>query len=59
MEQVDELARQQDLESFLREDRSEGYRLAFRYLENARGASTDLAQRQARVDALTEAVLQP
>jgi hypothetical protein len=58
MERVDELAQQRDLESFLREDRSEGYRLAFRYLENARGASTDLTQRQARVDALREAILQ-
>jgi hypothetical protein len=61
MRQVDELAGQVDLEAFfLREGVTPtGYRLALRYLDNARGASTDLAQRQARVDALREAILQP
>ena len=60
MQQVDELARQVDREAFLlREDvvRTD-YGLALRYLDNARGASTDLAQRQARVNALRKAILE-
>jgi hypothetical protein len=57
MQQVDELSQQTDLESFLRQDEVGRYRLALRYVNNARGASTDLAQRQARLDALREAVL--
>jgi hypothetical protein len=57
MSEVDELASQKDLQSFLRKDAEGRFRLALRYFENSRGASTDLAQRQARVDALKEAIL--
>jgi hypothetical protein len=56
MREVDELASQKDLQSFLRTDTQGRFRLALRYFENSRGASTDLAQRQARVDALEEAI---
>jgi hypothetical protein len=59
MKQVEELSSQKNLEAFLRQDTSQQYRLAFQYFDNARGASTDLAQRQARVDALREAILTP
>src|ERR1700722_5275740 len=42
MQQVDELSQQTDLESFLRQDEAARYRLALRYVNNARGAGTDL-----------------
>jgi hypothetical protein len=57
MQQVDELAQQKDIDAFLKDDSVERYRLAYRYFDNARGASTDLTQRQARVDALRQAIL--
>lgn len=57
MERVAELAAQDDLQAFLQQHPGQDYALAFNYHDNARGASTDLSQRAARLDALRAAVL--
>lgn len=57
MKKVDRLAQQQDLETFLREQPAGEYTLALAYLNNARGASTDLSQRKERLAALTSSLI--
>jgi hypothetical protein len=57
MERVAELAAQEDLQAFLEAHPGPGYARAFTYLENTRGASTDLAQRAARLEALRAGVV--
>ena len=56
MRKVEELARQPDLDVFLRSQEAGAYTLAHRYFSNVVGASTDEAQRRARHDALLEAL---
>ena len=57
MEKVDTLAQQQDLEGFLREQPAGAYTLPLAYLNNARGASTDLTQRKERLAALKSSII--
>ncbi len=58
MRKVDKLAEQQDLEAFLREGAIAGeYALPLVYLNNSRGASTDLGPRKERLTALHTALL--
>ena len=57
MECVAELAAQDDLQGFLQSHTGQDYARAFTYLDNSRGASTDLAQRVARLEALRTAVV--
>jgi len=52
MTKVEKLETQEDLEAFLATDGKGRYTQALAYLQNSRGASTDLTQRQARLDAL-------
>jgi len=56
MKRVDTLAAQDDLQAFLQADNTNGYARALTYLNNSRGASTDLAQRVGRLDALCTAI---
>lgn len=56
MRQVGELSQQGDMQAFLQNHPSPEYARALKYLNNARGASTDLAQRTARLEALREAI---
>lgn len=54
MERVDVLSAQEDLAAFLRDKGADGhYAHALTYLNNSRGASTDLTQRRERLTALT------
>lgn len=57
MEKVDMLAQQQDLEAFLREQPAGAYTRPLAYLNNARGASTDLSQRKERFVALKSSIV--
>jgi len=57
MEKVEALAQQQDLEAFLREQPAGAYTLPLAYLNNARGASTDLSQRKERFAALKSSIV--
>lgn len=56
MGRVTELAQQADVQAFLQEHPGHEYARAFSYLNNSRGASTDLAQRLGRLEALQAAV---
>ena len=56
MQRVAELAAQDDVQVFLHDHPGPDYARAFSYLDNSRGASTDLAQRVARLEALRAAV---
>lgn len=56
MQLVQKLAEQDDLEAFLHKAKKGEYTLALTYLNNARGASTDLGPRQERLKALTSAL---
>jgi hypothetical protein len=57
MERVETLASQQDLEAFIRDQVAGEYSQALSYLNNSRGASTDLGPRKERLAALTAAVI--
>jgi hypothetical protein len=57
MGHVAELAVQDDLQAFLQQHQGPEYALALTYLSNSRGASTDLAQRVGRLEALRAAVV--
>lgn len=57
MDRVEELSRQDDLVAFLAGDNAGGYRVPMDYLNNAGGASTDLAPRRERNTALAAALL--
>lgn len=57
MQKVQTLAEQQDLEAFLRKTKSGEYTIALTYLNNSRGASTDLGPRTERLAALRKALL--
>lgn len=57
MEKVEMLSNQEDIGSFLREADTKIYRLPFSYLDNFRGANTDLTPREQRYQALRTAVL--
>lgn len=57
MQKVNRLAGQEDLDAFLREDQAGEYTLSFTYLNNSRGASTDLGPRTERFKALKTALL--
>jgi len=57
MNRVTKLAEQENLEEFLRAQPDGAYANELSYLTNSRGASTDLRQRQARLDALRSALL--
>ena len=59
MKKVDELKGQDDLEEFLRNQNTAAYSLAHKYLINATGASTELAQRQPRHDVLVSVLSEP
>jgi hypothetical protein len=56
MQRVQTLAGQDDLEAFLLKAKKGEYTLALSYLNNSRGASTDLGPRQERLKALTSAL---
>ena len=56
MEKVKELGEQEDLGAFLQAREAGAYTLAHRYFSNARGASTEEAQRAARHGALLTAL---
>lgn len=56
MQRVAELAAQDDVQVFLQGHPGPDYARAFSYLDNSRGASTDLTQRVARLEALRAAV---
>lgn len=57
MGRVAELAEQENVQAFLETHPGADYGRAFTYLENTRGASTDLAQRVARLEALRVSVV--
>lgn len=57
MQQVNELAQESEIQAFLQANPGPEYARALKYLNNSRGASTDLAQRIGRLEALREAVL--
>jgi hypothetical protein len=57
MEKVETLAAQQDLEAFIRGQAAGEYAQALTYLNNSRGASTDIGPRKERLSTLTAAVL--
>lgn len=57
MQEVELLASQQDLETFLGAATPGRYTRSLRYLNSSRGASTDFTQRQERLDALWSSVL--
>jgi hypothetical protein len=58
MHKVNKLAEQDDLDVFLRNDKSGKYTLSFTYLTYSRGASTDLGPRTERFNALKSALWQ-
>jgi hypothetical protein len=57
MQEVELLASQQDLEIFLSNAASGRYARTLKYLNNSRGASTDLTQRQERLEALQSSII--
>jgi len=57
MQKVDELAEQEDIETFLRQRPTGEYTVAFTYLNNVRGANTDRLPRVERLRALRAALL--
>ena len=57
MEKVARLAAEPDLDAFLRQEDAGEYKLALTYLNNSRGANTDLAPRKERLMALRAALL--
>lgn len=60
MEAVNEITNQEDLQSFFDESTydPERYKYPLQYFQNAVGAITDLSQRQGRLDALIEGLMQ-
>jgi hypothetical protein len=57
MSKVESLAREKDLNNFLKEHESDTYSKAYIYLRNLVQASTDQAQREARHRALESVLL--
>ena len=55
-EQVAALSAQEDMQAFLQANEGPAYARALTYLNNSRGASTDLAQRLGRLEAIRAAV---
>ena len=58
MKNVNTLSKQDDLVTFLRSDHDQEFTYPNIYLNNSRGASTDLEQRKKRLDALRSSILQ-
>jgi len=56
MVRVDKLRKTEDTKSFADKLKDDDYTNEFKYLENLRGASTDLAQRMARLESLQAAM---
>ena len=56
MQRVATLAAQDDMQAFLQANNAADFARALTYLNNSRGASTDLAQRLGRLDALRVAI---
>lgn len=56
MHRVEEISNQNDIQSFLNTHDLSEYQLAFKYLTNSRGASTDLKPREERHKVLEEAL---
>lgn len=57
MERVETLNSQEDLSGFLQNDSAGTYTLPFTYLDNFRGANTDISPREKRYQALKSALL--